>query len=148
MTEQKQLACPSAAADWPDAQLFGVVEGDARQPRVTYVAPRPVTEALLALVPAELQAEEVFRFTAPCRGTGCPQFQGGRCGVARAAAQFLPEAEGHALPACHLRSNCRWWAEEGVAACRRCPTVVTADKARVGTAYADAIPFSASTERT
>jgi hypothetical protein len=142
MAGEKSLACPSAAADWEGAQLLGVVEGEADAPRVTYVAPRPVTPELLALVPPELRPEEVFRFTAPCRGTGCAQFQNGRCGVARAAAEHLPALGERALPACQLRPNCRWWADEGPAACYRCPTVVTSDKARVATAYAAAIPFA------
>jgi hypothetical protein len=141
VAEGEGLACPSAAADWEGAQLFGVVEGEAGAPRLRYVAPRPVGPELLALVPPELRPEEVFRFTAPCRGEGCPQFSGGRCGVARAAVAHLTEAEGHSLPACSLRPACRWWADEGVSACRRCPSVVTADTARAGTAYAAAIPF-------
>ncbi|MFB2972660.1 hypothetical protein ACE1CD_27180 [Aerosakkonema sp. BLCC-F183] len=29
------------------------------------------------------------------------------------------------LPRCQIRSNCRWWKQEGRAACRRCPQVVT-----------------------
>lgn len=142
MKEKAPLACPSAAADWEDAQLFGVVEGDPGEPRVTYFPPRPITPELLALLPSELHAEEVFRFTAPCRGTQCQQFQNGHCGVARAAAEFLPALAGQALPVCNLRPHCRWWVDEGVAACRRCPTVVTADTARAGSPYAKAIPFT------
>jgi hypothetical protein len=29
------------------------------------------------------------------------------------------------LPACQVRRSCRWYAEQGGAACRRCPQVVT-----------------------
>ena len=137
----EHLACPSAAADWEGAQLLGVVEGEPGAPRRKYVKPRPGSPPIRARVPPELRPEEVFRVTAPCRGTGCPQFAGGRCGVARAAARHLQEVEERALPACTLRPDCRWWVDEGVAACRRCPTVVTADTARAGTAYAAAIPF-------
>src|SRR5205085_9887208 len=117
------------------AKLLGVVEGEADAPRLKYVKPRPVTPELLALVPPELRPEEVFRFTAPCRGDACPQFSGGRCGVARAAAEHLAATPDRSLPACSLRPNCRWWVDEGVEACHRCPSVVTADSARAGTAY-------------
>jgi hypothetical protein len=30
-----------------------------------------------------------------------------------------------ALPACAIRPACRWWQQEGKAACQRCPQVVT-----------------------
>ena len=142
MAGDERLACPSAAADWEGAQLLGVVEGEPDAPRLKYLAPRPVSPELLALIPPELRPEEVFRFTAPCRGEGCPQFKGGRCGVARAAAEHLKEVDERPLPACTLRPDCRWWVDEGIAACRRCPTIVTADTARAGKAYAAAIPFT------
>ncbi|NCS45084.1 MAG: nitrogen fixation protein, partial [Microcystis aeruginosa BS11-05] len=29
------------------------------------------------------------------------------------------------LPPCRIRQNCRWWLQEGKAACLRCPQVVT-----------------------
>ena len=29
------------------------------------------------------------------------------------------------LPACQLRPDCRWWKQEGKAACMRCPLVMT-----------------------
>ena len=29
------------------------------------------------------------------------------------------------LPPCSIRSNCRWWQQEGRAACIRCPQVIT-----------------------
>jgi hypothetical protein len=138
---EEGLACPSAAADWEGAQLLGVVEGQADAPRLRYVQPRPVSQELLDLLPPGMRPEEVFRFAAPCRGGACPQFTGGRCGVARAAVEHLPDAQGHSLPPCTLRPNCRWWSDEGAEACRRCSSVVTADMARAGTAYAQAIPF-------
>ena len=31
------------------------------------------------------------------------------------------------LPACQIRSSCRWWLQEGKAACYRCPQMVTND---------------------
>ncbi len=141
MSGGEGLACPSAASDWEGARLLGVVEGEPDAPRLRYVQPRAFGRELLDLLPPGMLPEEVFRFTAPCRGGACPQFTGGRCGVARAAVEHLRDAQGHSLPACTLRPNCRWWSDEGAAACRRCSSVVTADMARVGTAYAQAIPF-------
>lgn len=137
----RELACPSAASDWEGAQLLGVVGGTADAPELQYVEPRPVTPELLGLAGPVLP-EEVFRFTAPCRGEGCPQFRGGRCGVAAAAVNHLSEVTEGPLPRCSIRSTCRWWHDEGAAACRRCPTVVTADTARIGTDYLRALPMS------
>jgi len=31
------------------------------------------------------------------------------------------------LPPCRIRQSCRWWLQEGKAACFRCPQVVTDD---------------------
>jgi hypothetical protein len=36
----------------------------------------------------------------------------------------LPEAV-EDLPACRIRPACRWWLQEGKAACLRCPLIVT-----------------------
>lgn len=140
--------CPSASSDWEDAEVLGVVEGSADGPSLSYMLGAIPVARARGLVPAPLVPEEVFRFTAPCRGGACPQFVGGRCGVARAAVGHLPEAATGPLPQCGLRPDCRWWLDEGPAACRRCPGVVTADKARVGSSYASALPFSPSVAST
>jgi hypothetical protein len=34
-------------------------------------------------------------------------------------------ADDAALPACNVRKSCRWFRQEGVAACRVCPEVIT-----------------------
>lgn len=137
------LLCPSAASDWEDARLLGVVGGTPEAPQLSYLPSRAVTPELLALA-SPVRPEEVFRFSAPCRACGCPQFVDGRCGVARAAVEHLPRVAESGLPRCGIRPSCRWWHDEGAAACRRCPTVVTADTARAGTAYAAAIPAGRS----
>jgi len=80
----------------------------------------------------------VFRFTARCREDGCANFAGGRCRVAAAVVDHLAPVVDGALPRCGIRAHCRWWNEHGVEACRRCPSVVTDDRAREG-AYAEAL---------
>lgn len=131
------LSCPSAAPDWEDAQLFGVVAGTALAPETLFTGPQPIDEALLALA-APATPAEVFRFTARCREGGCANFAGGRCRVAAAVVDHLAPAAVAALPRCGIRPHCRWWHEHGAQACRRCPSVVTDDRARDG-AYAEAL---------
>jgi hypothetical protein len=131
------LACPSAPPEWDGARLIGIAGGTAEAPEIRFVLPRPVTPELLALA-GPVTPAEVFRFTAPCQESACRHFRGGRCGVAAAViAHIAPDAEGP-LPPCAIRPECRWWAERGPDACRRCRHVVTDDAARTG-AFADAL---------
>lgn len=127
MTETKQESvplCPSAQPDMEGSRIFGVVGGSADEPRVAYLAqPQPVSEELIKLAEPVLPTE-VFRFAAPCAGHGCRHFDGANCQLAARTVNILPEAV-DILPPCAIRSNCRWWKQEGKAACLRCPLVVT-----------------------
>jgi hypothetical protein len=107
------------------AVVFGVVGGTAAEPRVGYVTERlPVTPELLALT-GEVRPAEVFRFGAPCAGGGCRHFDGSSCRLASKLVQLAPSPRSPGLPACALRPDCRWWRQEGKAACMRCPQIVT-----------------------
>jgi hypothetical protein len=106
------------------AVAFGVVGGSAEEPVVSYLEETvPVTPQLLQLsVP--VKPTEVFRFAAPCAETGCRHFSGSECSLARKVAATVPTTF-ERLPPCRIRGSCRWWAEQGRAACLRCPLVVT-----------------------
>ena len=127
MKARPALQCPAAPQWWPDAVVWGVAAGTAEAPRVVPIAPQPVTEELLALAfPAT--PREVFRFAATCVKGECRHWRSGtdgaegRCSlVERVVAQY-PEV---GLQPCGIRSACRWFAQEGPAACRVCPGVVT-----------------------
>jgi hypothetical protein len=135
------LLCPSAQPSEPGARVFGVQStqhGPDR--RVGYLAEAvPVTPEILALSGKAAPAE-VLRMAAPCMRTGCMNYQGGACGLAGRVARML-EPVVNALPACAIRRHCRWFAEQGPAACLRCPQVVTTSRAGSGlpveVAYAD-----------
>lgn len=117
--------CPSAQPEMAGAVVFGVVGGTSAEPRVGYLTERlPVSGELLALT-GEVGPTEVFRIGAPCAGGGCRHFDGASCRLASKLVQLAPA--GAALPACALRPDCRWWRQEGKAACMRCPRVVTTD---------------------
>jgi len=116
--------CPSAQPDMPESVVFGVVGGTASDPRLRYLAePLPATAELLSLA-APAEPTEVFRFGARCAEGHCQHFDGAHC---RLGAKLVAEVRAVAAvaPPCRLRSRCRWWLEQGVQACLRCPLVVT-----------------------
>ncbi|MDB4947819.1 MAG: hypothetical protein JWM27_468 [Gemmatimonadetes bacterium] len=105
--------------------VFGVVGGTASEPRVGYLSERLTATAEVLALTGAVQPGEVFRFGAPCAGGGCRHFDGSACRLATKLVQLAPAASGTSLPACALRPDCRWWRQEGKAACMRCPQVVT-----------------------
>jgi hypothetical protein len=62
-------------------------------------------------------------------GKVCAQYADSRCALAAKVTRMLPEAIDR-LPDCDIRPQCRWFAQEGEAACLRCPQVVTEDVIR------------------
>ncbi|OKH40859.1 nitrogen fixation protein [[Phormidium ambiguum] IAM M-71] len=116
--------CPSARPEWADSEVFGVVNGTVEEPRVTYLNERqPITDELIALCDP-VTPTEVFRIAAPCVNKGCQHFDGTNCRLVERVVQQLPTVA-EELPPCPIRRNCRWWQQEGKAACMRCPQVVT-----------------------
>lgn len=122
--EQRSLSCPSAQPDMEGARIFGLVSGTPEEPRISYLArgveiePGAFTE-LLPVTPTQ-----VFRFAAQCEGSKCAHFGNGRCSLAQRLVEHLDEVV-DALPQCQIRPSCRWFAEQGGAACRRCPQVIS-----------------------
>jgi hypothetical protein len=116
--------CPSADPGVPGCVAIGVVLGSADEPRLRqFESPLPVSDDLLAMA-APARPTEVFRFAAPCSCGACPNFHGDRCGLVTKIVRLVPAVTA-ALPNCLVRPQCRWWQEEGKAACLRCPAVVT-----------------------
>lgn len=116
--------CPSAQPEMAGSVLFGVVGGTAAEPRLAYLSePQPVTPELLSLA-APVRPTEVFRFAAPCAKHECQHFDGARCRLVTRLVSLVPPVV-PGLPPCRLRPACRWWQEEGKAACLRCPLIVT-----------------------
>jgi hypothetical protein len=116
--------CPSAQPETEGSVIFGVIGGTVEDPRLAYfVEPQAVTDELLALA-NPVTPTEVFRFAAPCAGSACQHFDGSNCRLATKIVQLLPEAVKE-LPPCRLRLHCRWWQQEGKAACMRCSQIVT-----------------------
>ena len=116
--------CPSARPEMTDSVVFGVVGGESVRPRVAYVDELiPVTEEVMALA-GPVAPTRILRIGAPCAGHSCRHFDGANCRLATRVVELLhPVVDG--LPACQLRPECRWWQQEGKAACVRCPQVVS-----------------------
>ena len=116
--------CPSAQPGMPDCRVLGLVQWEGASPRLEYLNEHvPATPEVLALA-APLKPTEVFRLAATCAEDRCPHFDGTDCRLATRIVQILPSAV-DSLPPCIIRKNCRWYTQEGGAACQRCPEVTT-----------------------
>jgi hypothetical protein len=107
--------------------VFGVRDGTAGldgAPRVGYLAePVPASDEVLALS-GQVGPTELFRLAAPCGGMKCRHFDGSDCRLVTRIVTLLPTVV-QSVPPCSIRPDCRWWKQEGKAACMRCPQVIT-----------------------
>jgi hypothetical protein len=115
--------CPSGRCR-PGNLLLGIVTSSGE---LAYVRPPPVIdEEFVAVAEQGRLPEARFRFAEPCVESGCTNWTGdGRCSVAdRVVAAQDDGAAAGGLPACGIRSTCRWFAQVGREACRGCPFVL------------------------
>ncbi|NDJ21961.1 nitrogen fixation protein [Nostoc sp. B(2019)] len=120
----KTTLCPSARPEMANSVVFGLISGTVTEPRVAYLKqPTLVTDELIAKV-SPVTPTEVFRTAAPCAAKGCQHFDGRDCRLAMHIVEKLPTVAAE-LPPCPIRRDCRWWQQEGRAACMRCPQVIT-----------------------
>ena len=116
--------CPSSQPGMEHCRVLGVVQRDGPTPMLQYLDKHlPATQQVLAMV-APLKPTEVFRLAATCAEHKCPHFDGSDCQLAKRIVQILP-AVVDTLPPCIIRQECRWYSQEGSAACRRCPEITT-----------------------
>ena len=116
--------CPSAQPGMDQCRILGLVRWEGPAPRLEYLNQHvPATPEVLSLA-APLKPTEVFRLAATCAEQECPHFDGADCRLATRVVQILPAAV-DALPPCIIRQDCRWYSQEGGAACRRCPEITT-----------------------
>jgi hypothetical protein len=120
----KPLMCPSAQPGMADVRVLGVISREGEAPRLDYLneVVEATPEVLEAAAPAAVS--QVFRLAARCEETKCSHFDGTHCQLAVRIARLLPEAD-EKLPACVIRPECRWFRQEGRAACLRCPQILT-----------------------
>ncbi len=122
--------CPSAPWNSEGAQVFGVVGGEARMPKVLFLKQiLPPSKALEDKL-GGTAPEEVFRIAAPCAGAGCAHHNAVSKGcnlvgnLVGNLVQHVDQAYDE-YAVCAIRSQCMWWAQEGVNACLRCPQIAT-----------------------
>jgi hypothetical protein len=118
--------CPSAPCA-PGSALIGLVRSDGT---IGYVRPAlPVTDDFLERVRTGGTPGARFRFAAPCVEDGCVHWDEEGCGVIRTVLETVGASEDPApLPRCAIRAACRWFAQEGRAACGACPLVLTSER--------------------
>jgi hypothetical protein len=115
------LSCPSRACE-PGVRILGVMRPSGH---LAYLqTPVSVDERFVAQAKAEGSPERRFRFTGACVEDACPQWTGERCAVADEVVSTIPVAAPSKLPACVIRRTCRWFAQNGAAACRVCDQIV------------------------
>ena len=131
----KQTLCPSAQPG-ADARVFGVVGGTTTEPRVSYLRETIELPADIETRLSPIAPSEVLRSASACQESRCVHFQSDRCSLVTRIVRFLPPVV-RQPPPCAIRQSCRWWFEEGRAACVRCPQIVT-QRPDANTAYQQA----------
>jgi hypothetical protein len=119
-----QKTCPSSSCH-EGALLLGVMTAGGR---LAYLhPPTPVDTRFVTREVSRGSPERRFRFAAPCIEGGCPQWTGEGCAIADMAGEAvdlgMPGSPRH-LPACSIRHSCRWYSQQGAAACAVCPFIV------------------------
>ncbi len=116
--------CPSAQPGMDHCRVLGLVQQQGPTPMLLYLNEDvPATPDILRMA-TPLKPTEVFRLLATCAEHECPHFDGADCRLATRVVQILP-AVVDALPPCIIRKQCRWYSQEGGAACKRCPAITT-----------------------
>ena len=116
--------CPSAQPEADGAAVFAIIQGSEAEPRAAYLNRVVPLSSETAALSFPVNPTEVFRISGPCARNGCQHFRENRCSLVTRLVQLLPSAVS-AAPPCAIRPSCVWWSQEGVAACLRCPQVVT-----------------------
>jgi hypothetical protein len=119
-----RLSCPSAHPKYNGTTVIGVVGKRDGVTRVSMLPKALPLEAVAGLIPETVPITEVLRLGGSCVEHRCSNFENGRCSLASRIVARLPEVEDRLFP-CALRPTCVWWNQEGPAACRRCPQIVT-----------------------
>ena len=119
----RPILCPSAQPHIQGSVAFGIVAGSPDDPRVAWIESRTRhAGSTCTHRPRRSHAGPAHRRS--LREKKCCHFDGTDCHLADRLVQLLP-AVSEKLPPCRIRPDCRWFLQEGSAACRVCPQIVT-----------------------
>ena len=116
--------CPSAPSDSEEGRIFGIVGGTINEPKISYLKESQLSQTLISKVGGRVEPGEVLRIASPCEEKGCQHFDGQNCQLVKRVVEDLPVVTEN-IPPCAIRRHCKWWNQEGISACLRCPQVVT-----------------------
>ena len=124
MIMEKTYLCPSSKMAI-DSSLLGIINTDGT---VQYIGqPIKVTSQFMELALKGRTPEKRFRFTTECRNCNCAQWKNEQCSVAPRLSELSNEDEiaKASIPECGIRSQCRWFQQQGTSICRVCQFVIT-----------------------
>lgn len=115
------ILCPSAPCS-----LGALLIGRAVSPTEVAILPEPivVNAAFVAEAGNHRAPEKRFRFAAPCKAGGCSNWDGHKCTVPEVTSSILSSRDA-GYPVCGIRSDCRWFDQDGFLACSLCVQVTT-----------------------
>jgi hypothetical protein len=124
MNDRDPIMCPAHRCK-PGSKLLGVRQNDG----TIAILPQalPIDESFIEKVKQHpIAPERRFRFTNKCIEGGCKQWNGTGCKVAEEVVQYLEAIPAASrLPACPIRSSCRWYVQKGLDGCKICSYVQT-----------------------
>jgi hypothetical protein len=119
----KPLLCPSGDVDMPKSAIFGIIGGTVDIPELVYLDEVKSIPPELLTLDSPVKPSEIFRIAANCIEGGCKHFDGAECRLVERIVDRL-SAVVETIPDCAIRDRCRWWNQEGKAACLRCSQIV------------------------
>ena len=125
MQREETKVCPSSTCS-KGASLIGIVQGDNTVNLLN--TPIKINEEFIKKANEYGEPERRLRFADKCVKSGCKQWTRGSCGIMNELARVNPSIKSNQrdeLPACAIRSTCRWYSQEGSKACKICLFVVT-----------------------
>lgn len=123
MSKSERKTCPSSVCK-EGSNLIGIINKDGIVDLLS--VPITVDKEFIEIASQGRRPEIRFRFSGRCVEGACKQWTGTTCGVIENVLDIVEEGQKvKSLPSCGIRSTCRWFHQEGAAACYVCPLIIT-----------------------
>ncbi|MCW3127801.1 MAG: hypothetical protein JWO03_3459 [Bacteroidetes bacterium] len=124
LTDEDILLCPSHTYI-PGVKLIGIRNDDGTVSILPEALEVP-SDFYQKCESNGFKPEERFRFTDVCKESGCKNWNKGRCGVSDTILEFKDSTGvDRNSTHCSIRSQCRWFSQNGFDACRMCKYIIT-----------------------